>query len=140
MCNFFGSSPFKHHWRVIYQFLNEANLVDSNSILSFPSFDEAKHIVLCSELKQLYVAITRTRKRLWICDDIDEVSKPMFDYWKKLSLIGVRRCNDVLAQGMQSASKCDQWRSQGFKVCCFNIFFSYFKFEKIFFLFFFKTT
>ncbi|RVX11629.1 Helicase SEN1 [Vitis vinifera] len=84
LCNFFGSCPFKHHWRVLYQFMNKINLVDSKSLISFPSFDEAKHNVLCSELKQLYVAITRTRKD---------------------------------AQGMQVASRPDEWRSQGFKPC-----------------------
>ncbi|RVW47891.1 Helicase SEN1 [Vitis vinifera] len=79
-------------------------------------FDEAKHNVLCSELKQLYVAITRTRQRLWICDIIDEVSKPMLEYWEKLSLIQVRCLHDLVAQGMQVASRPDEWRSQGFKL------------------------
>ncbi|XP_034698183.1 TPR and ankyrin repeat-containing protein 1-like [Vitis riparia] len=96
--------------------MNKINLVDSKSLISFPSFDEAKHNVLCSELKQLYVPITRTRQRLWICDIIDEVSKPMLEYWEKLSLIQVRCLHDLLAQGMQVASRRDEWRSQGFKL------------------------
>eukprot|EP00261_Vitis_vinifera_P024442 XP_010656729.2 PREDICTED: uncharacterized protein LOC104880753 [Vitis vinifera] len=116
LCNFFGSCPFKHHWRVLYQFVKKINLVDSKSLISFPSFDEAKHNVLCSELKQLYVAITRTRQRLWICDNIDEVSKPMLEYWEKLSLIEFRCLHDLVAQGMQVASRPDEWRSQGFKL------------------------
>ncbi|GAY56593.1 hypothetical protein CUMW_173100 [Citrus unshiu] len=60
--NFFGTSPLKNQWRVVYEYMKEQALLDSTSPRSFPSFNEAKHNVLCSELKQLYVAITRTRQ------------------------------------------------------------------------------
>ncbi|XP_037494080.1 TPR and ankyrin repeat-containing protein 1-like [Jatropha curcas] len=76
--NFFGSSPLRNKWRVVYEYMKEQNLLDESS----PVFNMAKHNVLCSELKQLYVAITRTRQRLWICENLEELSKPMFDYWK----------------------------------------------------------
>ncbi|KAK9185221.1 hypothetical protein WN943_025576 [Citrus x changshan-huyou] len=67
------------------QVILEQALFDSTLPGSFPSFNEAKHNLLCSELKQLYVAITRTRQRLWIWENMEEFSKPMFDYWKKRS-------------------------------------------------------
>ncbi|KAL9416864.1 hypothetical protein AB3S75_039948 [Citrus x aurantiifolia] len=60
--DFFGSSPLKNQWRVVYEYMKEQALLDSTLPRSFPSFNEAKHNVLCSELKQLYVAITRTRQ------------------------------------------------------------------------------
>lgn len=41
------------------------SIVDPDSPKSFPS-NEAKHKLLCFELKQLYIAITRTRQRLWV--------------------------------------------------------------------------
>ena len=81
-----------------------------------PSFDTAKHNILCSELKQLYVAITRTRQRLWISDN-EDFAKPMFDYWKKLCLVHVRHIHDSLGELMQRRSSPEEWKAQGFKVC-----------------------
>ncbi|KAH9698664.1 UvrD-like helicase ATP-binding domain-containing protein [Citrus sinensis] len=112
--DFFGSSPLKNQWRVVYEYMKEQALFDSTSPGSFPSFNEAKHNVLCSELKQLYVAITRTRQRLWIWENMEEFSKPMFDYWKKKSLVQVRQLD--LAQAMQVASSPEEWKSRGIKL------------------------
>ncbi|KAJ8527747.1 hypothetical protein K7X08_015198 [Anisodus acutangulus] len=110
--NFFGSSPLRNQWRVVYEFMKEKNLVD----ISFPSFCEARHSLLCSELKQLYVAITRTRQRLWICESIEGFSKPMFDYWRRLCLVETREIDDSLAQAMQTSSTPEEWKSRGVKV------------------------
>ena len=97
--------------------MKEQDLLDSTSPGSFPSFNEVRHNILCSELKQLYVAITRTRQRLWIWENKEEFSKPMFDYWKKRFLVQVRRLDDSLAQAMQVASSPEEWKSRGIKVC-----------------------
>ncbi|XP_011025216.1 PREDICTED: uncharacterized protein LOC105126145 [Populus euphratica] len=113
--NFFGSSRLKNKWRVIYEFMKEQDLLDANSP-SFPSFEPAKHNVLCSELKQLYVAITRTRQRLWICENVEEFSRPMFDYWTKKGLVQVSKLDDSLAQAMQISSSPEEWKSQGNKL------------------------
>ncbi|KAG5545645.1 hypothetical protein RHGRI_017955 [Rhododendron griersonianum] len=112
--NFFGSSPLKNQWRVIYEFMKEQDLLDPGT--SFSSFNEARHNVLCSELKQLYVAITRTRQRLWICENMEDLSKPMFDYWKKKGLVQVKQLDDSLAQAMQVASSPQEWKERGIKV------------------------
>ncbi|PKI49698.1 hypothetical protein CRG98_029943 [Punica granatum] len=114
--NFFGSSPMKNQWRVIYEYLKEQNLLDNSFPRGFPNFDLAKHNILCSELKQLYVAITRTRQRLWIVESNMEFSKPMFDYWRKLCLIQVRKLDNSLAEEMKVASTPEQWKSQGWKL------------------------
>ncbi|PKI51301.1 hypothetical protein CRG98_028305 [Punica granatum] len=114
--NFFGSSPMKNQWRVIYEYMKEQNLLDNSFPRGFPNFDLAKHNILCSELKQLYVAITRTRQRLWIVESNMEFSKPMFDYWKKLCLIQVRKLDNYLAEEMKVASTPEQWKSQGWKL------------------------
>ncbi|EYU30326.1 hypothetical protein MIMGU_mgv1a023558mg, partial [Erythranthe guttata] len=97
--NFFGSSPMSDQWRVLYEFLKEKDLLDSATPKSFPSFSESRHNILCSELKQLYVAITRTRQRLWICENNEELSKPILDYWRRLCLVQPR-----------------EWKSQGVKL------------------------
>ncbi|XP_008222326.1 PREDICTED: uncharacterized protein LOC103322211 [Prunus mume] len=115
--NFFGSSPLKNKWRVIYDYMKERGLLDSTLPKCFPSFNESKHNILCSELKQLYVAVTRTRQRLWVCESVEELSKPMFDYWKKKCLVQVRQLDDSLAQEMQVASRPEEWKSRGIKVC-----------------------
>lgn len=95
--------------------MKEQDLFDSTAPKS-PKFSETKHNILCSELKQLYVAVTRTRQRLWICDNT-ELAKPMFDYWKKKYLVQVRQLDDSLAEAMQVASSPEEWRSRGIKVC-----------------------
>ncbi|KAI3734201.1 hypothetical protein L6452_13665 [Arctium lappa] len=114
--NFFGTSPMKDQWRVIYGYMKENNLVDEKGCHSFPSFSEARHNVLCSELKQLYVAITRTRQRLWICENREELSKPMFDYWKRRGLVQLRKLDDSVAQAMRVASSPQEWRERGKKL------------------------
>ncbi|KAL3731199.1 hypothetical protein ACJRO7_028125 [Eucalyptus globulus] len=114
--NFFGTSPLKSQWRVIYGYMKEHALLDNCSQWSSPSFDDAKHNILCSELKQLYVAITRTRQRLWICENALEFSKPILDYWKNKCLIQVRLVDHALAEAMQVRSTPEEWKSQGFKL------------------------
>ncbi|MCL7035948.1 hypothetical protein MKW94_002424 [Papaver nudicaule] len=108
--NFFGTSPLKNQWRVIYGYMEELEHK------SFPSFCAAKHKILCSELKQLYVALTRARQRLWIYDNIDKYSEPIFDYWKKLGVVQVRHLDESLAQTMRAGSSKEEWCSRGIKL------------------------
>ncbi|XP_023769533.1 uncharacterized protein LOC111918090 isoform X2 [Lactuca sativa] len=120
--NFFGSSPLKDQWSVIYGYMKEHDWLDEKLPHSFPSFKESKHNVLCDELKQLYVAITRTRQRLWICENKEELSKPMFDYWKKRGLVQVRKLNDSVVQAMGCSSSPQEWLECGKKLFYENIF------------------
>jgi hypothetical protein len=114
--NFFGTSPLKNRWRVIYEYMSEQDIVELTESNSFPSFNDSKHNILCSELKQLYVAITRTRQRLWICENTEEYCIPMFDYWKKKCLVQFKELDDSLAQAMKVASSPQEWKSRGKKV------------------------
>lgn len=116
MHNFFGSSPLKNEWRLIYDYMDEQDLLDSSLPKGFPSFNEAKHNLLCSELKKLYVAVTRTRQRLWIFENMAEVSEPMFDYWKKKCLVQVRTLDEFYIQSMRVRSSLEDWKSRGIKV------------------------
>ncbi|KAG2023736.1 hypothetical protein CC2G_001355 [Coprinopsis cinerea AmutBmut pab1-1] len=62
-------------WRVVL------NLVEAaNGTQIAPRFDETRHAGVCSELKFLYVAITRARKNLWIVDCSDK-AEPMKVLW-----------------------------------------------------------
>ncbi|XP_016185296.1 uncharacterized protein LOC107626920 [Arachis ipaensis] len=96
--NFLSTSPLKRQWGVIYQFMKEKHVFCA-------SFDETKHNVLCSELKQLYVAVTRSKNRLWICEDKEEFSRPMIDYWKKKSLVQFMNQPNEAYYSMQSGIK-----------------------------------
>lgn len=111
----------RNQWRLIYGYMTSSNLLEPGQSKSFPCFDMSRHSVLCSELKQLYVAITRTRQRLWICETSEEYSKPMFDYWKKLCIVQTRKLDGSLAQVMQVASTKEEWIDRGLKVC-FSLF------------------
>nr|GEX43862.1 UvrD-like helicase, ATP-binding domain, P-loop containing nucleoside triphosphate hydrolase [Tanacetum cinerariifolium] len=122
MYNFFGTSPLKDQWRVIYEYMKKHNLLNVKLPQSFPTFDEARQSLLCSELKQLYVAITRTRQRLWICENKEELSKPMFDYWKMRGLVQMRKLDDSVAQAMQVLSSPQEWRERGKKLFYENSF------------------
>ncbi|KAK8965877.1 hypothetical protein KSP40_PGU012011 [Platanthera guangdongensis] len=114
--NFFGGSPLKNKWRVVYKYMNENGFADQSGMTACPSFDHGRHGLLCSELKQLYVAITRTRQRLWISENSYEFCKPIFDYWKSLCLVQVRHLDSSLAQAMQAISTSDDWRVRGIKL------------------------
>ncbi|KAH6837013.1 hypothetical protein C2S53_014256 [Perilla frutescens var. hirtella] len=115
--NFFGSSPLSNQWRVVYEFLNKKDLFDVDSPKYFLNFIQSKHNILCSELNQLCMAITRTRQRLWICENNVEVSKPALDHWRKLSLVQVRKIDDFVAEAMQKATSTpEEWKSQGMKL------------------------
>lgn len=97
--------------------MKEHDLLDSTLPEHFPSFDEGKHNILCSELKQLYVAVSRTKQRLWVYENMEELSNPMFNYWKRKCLVQVRHFDDSLAREMQAQSNPEEWRSRGMKVC-----------------------
>nr|XP_043619846.1 TPR and ankyrin repeat-containing protein 1-like [Erigeron canadensis] len=114
--NFFGTSPLKDQWRIIYSYMKERDWFDENLPQSFPTFNEARHSVLCSELKQLYAAITRTRQRLWVCENKEALSKPIYDYWKRRGLVQIRKLDDSVAQAMRVSSSPLEWRDRGKKL------------------------
>lgn len=49
-------------------------------------FSHDQHYILSSELKNLYVAVTRTRQRLWIYDEDQEYRGPIQMYWRRNDL------------------------------------------------------
>lgn len=51
------------------------------------AFDQNKHKVLNTELKQLYTAITRARVHVWIFDENEDNRAPMFEYFKARKLV-----------------------------------------------------
>ncbi|CAI5525016.1 unnamed protein product [Closterium sp. Naga37s-1] len=91
------------------------------------AFDELKHCSLCADLKQLYVAITRAKQRLWVLDEADEESGPsefgvragnhsgpMMDLWAAMGLVVVKHGEEIGAQSVKRASEEKDWRSLAF--------------------------
>ncbi|RZC50524.1 hypothetical protein C5167_018951 [Papaver somniferum] len=113
---FFETSPLKKNWRLVYGYMKEKSLLDITNLDSFPCFSEGKHKILCSELKQLYVAITRTKQRLWIYENLWEFSNPIFGYWKKLQVVQVRKLDESLAHEMRATSSNTDWSLRGIKL------------------------
>jgi superfamily I DNA/RNA helicase len=117
--NLFSSSPLRNKWRVIYGYIKENGTVALPKEIAYPEFDGNKHFLLCSELKLLYVAVTRTRQRLWICEDKNDLYHPIFDYWKMLCLVQVRQLDSLCSEEMQKQSSTEDWRLRGIKVSTF---------------------
>ncbi|KAF5192013.1 UvrD-like Helicase, ATP-binding domain, P-loop containing nucleoside triphosphate hydrolase, partial [Thalictrum thalictroides] len=80
----------------------------------YPLFDEDRHSALCGELKELYVAITRPRERLWIFERTGSV-EPLFAYWKKLGVVNQVEFDISIAGIMQSFCKHEEWNLRGQK-------------------------
>ncbi|KAH8984681.1 hypothetical protein EDB92DRAFT_1885663 [Lactarius akahatsu] len=75
--NFFEDSTVDvSQWRVVLNAIDRAQ----RAKIPAPTFDENRHAGVCSELKFLYVAITRARKNLWVVDR-SETAEPMRIYW-----------------------------------------------------------
>ncbi|XP_062075817.1 uncharacterized protein LOC133779937 [Humulus lupulus] len=82
---------------------------------SFSLFDNSKHYIMLDELKQLYIVVSCTKQRLWICDSTEQ-SKPMFDYWIKKCLVHIKQLDDSLVSSMQVPSSQQEWKSRGIKL------------------------
>ncbi|CAE6538460.1 unnamed protein product [Rhizoctonia solani] len=68
--------------------------------------------VLCSELKQLYVAVTRARHRCWIWDS-GETIDAMKVLWEGLKLITISDSLDSLSKFAASSKDLRQWAQRG---------------------------
>ncbi|KAH9017016.1 P-loop containing nucleoside triphosphate hydrolase protein [Lactarius pseudohatsudake] len=80
--NFFEDSTVDvSQWRVVLNAIDRAQ----RAKIPAPTFDESRHAGVCSELKFLYVAITRARKNLWVVDR-SETAEPMRIYWSSNDL------------------------------------------------------
>lgn len=98
---FTDSAAAESQWRVLQNMLDE----DSKQA---PIFDTVKHSVILTELRHLYVAVTRARNRLWIFDTSDRI-KPLKRLLSNKGLVRLCRPGDELP-GMAVASSQGQWR------------------------------
>ena len=129
--NFFSDSPAGNEWRVVTSYLEKEKsrlvrqgmtpLRTSQRQHARPlKFDERAHALLGEELKQLYTAMTRARRRLFFFDENEEKRLPMFDFFHRTQLANVVSSAvlrgssvqvDVL--GLILPSSRDEWAARG---------------------------
>ncbi|GBB97473.1 hypothetical protein RclHR1_00030030 [Rhizophagus clarus] len=102
--NFFTGSLAPKKWRVIPPILGE----DCKSVQTF--FHE-KHYILSSEFKHLYVAVTRAKQRLLICDEEADCNTPIREYWKQL--VKKQKVDEEALLALAKKSDSREWDEQG---------------------------
>ncbi|EGN94529.1 hypothetical protein SERLA73DRAFT_114784 [Serpula lacrymans var. lacrymans S7.3] len=108
--NFFEDSTVDvSHFRIVLNALEDRDLQKSS--LSAHRFDETRHAGVCSELKFLYVAITRARKNLWIVD-YSKKAEPMKIFWTSLDLVQICTPGADVPQ-LAVSSTPEEWRISG---------------------------
>jgi ATP-dependent exoDNAse (exonuclease V) beta subunit len=76
-------------------------------------FSHEKHYILSSELKHLYVAVTRAREHLWIFDENAELSNPIQTYWECKGLAKVIRSVKEISSALIKKSSPSEWNKEG---------------------------
>ena len=98
--DFFADSPRECTWAVLSTLDgDEAAAGAAAADRGAAPFDPVRDNILCEELKMLYVAMTRARKRCFVYDSSTERRKPLFDL---LSRAGVAESG---LEGLLSVSK-----------------------------------
>ncbi|KIY72674.1 hypothetical protein CYLTODRAFT_449643 [Cylindrobasidium torrendii FP15055 ss-10] len=105
--DFFADSSVSN-WRVVL------NAIKDWCGEPLPTFAGEKHASICSELKSLYVALTRARNKVWIADATG-VGEPMRQYWTILNLIENFKYTPGISvpQLADSSSSDNEWKKQG---------------------------
>ncbi|GBC01906.1 hypothetical protein RclHR1_04380007 [Rhizophagus clarus] len=106
--NFFTHSPAGSKWRVIL------NALDDHT-KGIQTFLHERHYILSSELKHLYVAVTRARQHLWIFDEDPELSEPIRIFWDHDGLIKVIQSLEELntLPTLVKKSSSHEWNRKG---------------------------
>ncbi|CAE6484842.1 unnamed protein product, partial [Rhizoctonia solani] len=104
--NFFEDSVASDTtWRIVLHGLN------SRKYHPLPQFEEVRHAVICSELKNLYVGLTRARNHCWILD-VSKRAEPMKIFWTERNLIEQCGPGDLIPRLSASSSK-SEWEERG---------------------------
>ncbi|GAX84803.1 hypothetical protein CEUSTIGMA_g12224.t1 [Chlamydomonas eustigma] len=109
--NFLSSSKFGNKWRLMYKLLKHMHRLpeDKLALYSCPDFDPNLHNLLCSELKQLYVLITRAKDCVLIWESDWKVSEPMRDFWSFQQLVDIKPMSSEVLAIMHRVSSPKEW-------------------------------
>ena len=104
--NFFKSSPLTQEWRVLYS-------ADDSWDKARTEFDPSRHGALCTELKLLYVLLTRARQHLLLFDEDKASREPMLHLWRKAGLVEQKPLDEDLKSLFRSDSTPEEWKGRG---------------------------
>jgi ATP-dependent exoDNAse (exonuclease V) beta subunit len=94
-------------WRVVLSLLNDSKLL-------VPKLDARKHSIILNELRNLYVAVTRARNRLWIFDTSAKAG-PMKTLLAQRGLVQICKPTDPRPQ-MATSSSPSEWQATALKL------------------------
>ncbi|KAG8924690.1 hypothetical protein FRC02_010262, partial [Tulasnella sp. 418] len=104
--DFFADSPASAaDWRVVLNCMQ-------NCPTPAPRFDELRHAIIQTELKFLYVGLTRARNRVWIWDSSDK-SDPIRLLWSQRDLVNIEEPSEV-AENLAVQSPEHAWRKRAY--------------------------
>ncbi|KAG8979593.1 hypothetical protein FRB93_010040 [Tulasnella sp. JGI-2019a] len=106
--DFFADSPASAaDWRVVLTALAESERCG----IAVPRFDETRHAAIQSELKFLYVGLTRARKHIWLWDS-SSTGDAMKVFWKSKGLIEICKKGDAMPILAVQSTRAD-WAKSG---------------------------
>ncbi|KAJ4456572.1 putative tRNA-splicing endonuclease positive effector [Paratrimastix pyriformis] len=91
--DFFSDSSLGSGWRTLYNLMAENGFPCPSPM----AFDAHRHHRLSSELKFLYVAVTRARSHLWLFDEDPELRRPFMDLMEASKLMNI--VDEIAADG-----------------------------------------
>ncbi|KAI6141395.1 hypothetical protein BKA82DRAFT_2640811 [Pisolithus tinctorius] len=107
--NFFeDSSATYSQWRIVLRTCSDQETTWSRDMSGIP------HSVLCTELKNLYVGITRARKKLYLLD-YSRNSEPLRELWSEKGLIDVAPPGTDICHYAEKSTP-EQWAASGYKL------------------------
>ncbi|CAI5959284.1 unnamed protein product [Closterium sp. NIES-64] len=126
--NFFTSPHSTAPWHLVYTYMRSTGLsprfgaslpcrcsTKGHSSCSLCTLDDLRHWSLCSELKQLYVAITRAKQRLWVLEERGAGERtPMGDLWAAMGIVAVKEEREVCPEYVKRVSSEKDWKALGF--------------------------
>ncbi|PNH10429.1 TPR and ankyrin repeat-containing protein 1 [Tetrabaena socialis] len=93
--NFLSASDLQSKWRLLYLHMAHVGLLQDSATQpggshACPRFDPQAHSLLASELKALYVAVTRAQQDVVVVETRAEVAAPAREMWRAKGLVDVR--------------------------------------------------
>jgi hypothetical protein len=141
--NFFTETEIDYlHWRVLTAIekgeevenyiptrtLEDMDSIGVNKLVCKANVDTNKYAMLCTELKNLYVAITRPKQRLIIYDTSNQNRVYIEDLWRKLNVVNFIRFEDTeegvvvstdngeVVEKIASSTTQQAWKRQGIRM------------------------
>ena len=108
-------------WRVASQYLQDNQNYIKDVSHRFGNsrprrLNEMRDKSLNAELKHLYTAITRAKRKLWIFDSDEGKRLPMFDFWYKqclVEVIGTQNISGEHSTSFSAVSSPGEWKIKG---------------------------